>query len=147
MLRQFEKTNRELLQLVDRKVRTQEHKSILEIGVVSDKIALERDRLYWLMLNAATKLQEICKIIKVEYSQPGRPGTAAATGELVKVIAHGYQSYFERPTAYPSGPFFAVIRVMFSACGVKITSKDDEGNPDYSSAAPLRHIKTALKAL
>ena len=147
MLRQFEKTNRELLQLVDRKVQIQEDKNILEIGVVSDEIALERDRLYWLMLNAANQLQEICKIIKEEYSQPGRPSADAATGELVKVIAHVYQNLFEKPTAYTSGPFSAVLRIVFSACGVKITSKDDEGKPDYSSAEPLRHIKAALKAL
>lgn len=141
MLRHFEKTQKELLQLVDRKVKAQENKSILEIGVVSDEMVLEHDRLYWLMLTAAMKLKEIVTVIQNESSSPGRPATDSATGDFVKIVAHGFKNFFEKPTAYGSSkdeiedkPFFAVVQIALEACG--LPSKD-----------PSRHIKAALKSL
>jgi hypothetical protein len=140
MLRHFEKTSEELFAFIDQGLTAEEKKSIFDIGVACDVEVCERERLRWLMLSAGTQLKEICKIIKEDHSQPGRPSADAATGELVKVIAHGFQNHFQKPTGYrpsknpESGPFFAVVQIALKACELPF---------EY----PERHIRAALKSL
>ena len=133
MLRRFEKTSEELFAFIDGKLTAEEKKSVFDIGAVCDVEVCERERLHWLMISAASQLQEVCRIIKEDHSEPGRPSAEKATGELVKLIAHAFQTHFEKPT-YQSGPFFSMIQIVFESC--QLLFQD-----------PSRHIKAALKTL
>jgi hypothetical protein len=157
MLRRFEKAREELLRLVDHKVKAQENKSVLEIGLLSGaipsssskmakavaSIVEEESRLYWLMNTAAMQLKEIMSIIAIDEGDPGRPKGEDATGGLVSAMAFSFQYHLEKPSAYgysksldtlERNPFFAVVQLTLEACGLPFED-------------PSRHIKAALKRL
>jgi hypothetical protein len=149
MLGRFKKAEEDLYILIDKHqdskkdVCLKEKRNIFDNSIFSeDAMILEKERLHYLLLAAAMQLKEIITIIKDESGEPGRPSADVATGQLVKIIAHGFQNYFgEKPTGHISrpdlrtpSPFFPVIQVVLDACGL-------------SSIDPSRHIRAALKTL
>jgi hypothetical protein len=146
MVRRFTKAKEDLFQLVDRKIKTRESKSVLEFGIDSGEITnpglrglhrrriFEYQRLHWLMYTAAIKLDEILRIIKAEASNPGRPKAEDAVGDFVTLIARCFDQHLKRPTAYNDGPFCSVVRIALQAVGLP-------------SEYPSRHIKVALRNL
>jgi hypothetical protein len=149
MLGRFKKAEEDLYTLIDKHQNSKqdiclkEKRNIFDNSIFSeDAMILEKERLHYLLLAAAMQLKEIITIIKDESGEPGRPSADVATGQLVKIIAHGFQNYFgEKPTGHISrpdlrtpSPFFPVIQVVLDACGL-------------SSIDPSRHIRAALKTL
>lgn len=149
MLGRFKKAEEELYTLIDKHrdskqdVCLKEKKNIFDNSIFSnDAMILEKQRLHYLLLAAATQLKEIITIIKDESGEPGRPSADVATGELVKIIAHGFQNHFEKPTGHLTSPkanvkpspFFPVVQITLEACGLPYEN-------------PLRHIRVALKTL
>ena len=146
MLGRFEKAEAELYKLIDKHrdskqdVPLRGKKNLFDYSIFSDDaMILEKEKLHYLVLAAATQLKEIMSIIKDESGTPGRPAHDAASGELVKIIAHAFQNHFdERPTGHLSkssaSPFYDVVQIALEACGLP---------SDY----PDRHIRAALKTL
>jgi hypothetical protein len=151
MLGRFKKAEEDLYTLIDKHQNSKqdiclkEKKNIFDDCIFSDStMILEKQRLHYLILAVATQLKEIQEILKSESAKPGRPSADVATGELVKIIAHGFQNHFaERPTGHltslksnPSkpSPFFPVVQIALEACGLQIED-------------PSRHIRAALKTL
>ena len=149
MLGHFEKAEKDLYALIDKhrdskqNIPLIEKSNILDYTYLSDSMILEKERLHYLMLTAASQLKEIVGIIKSESaSKTGRPSNDVATGELVKIIAHAFQSHFERPTGHVSSvnaninpsPFYPVVQIALEACGLPHEN-------------PRRHIQAALKII
>lgn len=146
MLGRFRKAEDELYKLIDKhrdpknNVPLVAKKNLFDQGIFSDDaVIMEKERLHYLVLAAASQLKEIISLIQDEHGAPGRPANDAATGELVKIIAHAYQGHFERPTGNvsksPQKPsFYGVVQAALEACGM-------------ASEDPSRHIRAALKTL
>ena len=146
MFGRFEKAEKELYNLIDKRrdpkedVSLVEKKSIFDYAFLSDSMILERQRLHYLMLAAASQLKEIMNMMKDESGGPGRPSVDAATGDLVEIIAHGFKNFFEKPTGTKLAskperqPFFSIIQIVLEAC-------------DMPCSDPSRHIKKAIKNL
>ena len=144
MLGRFEKAEQELYTLIDRhkddkqNVSLKTKKNLFDDSIFScDAMILEKERLHYLMLAAASQLKEINDILKNESANKvGRPSADVATGDLVKVIAYAFSSYFSKPTAHLSinNPFLNVVKIALEACDLPF---DD----------PSRHIRAAIKML
>ncbi|MFO7553817.1 MAG: hypothetical protein R6W88_01310 [Desulfobacterales bacterium] len=154
-LGRFEKAEAELYNLIDKRrdpklnVPLKEKGNLLDFSIYQDStVILERQRLHYLVLAAASQLKEIIALLKEETRNPGRPSADAATGDLVKIIAHGFNNFFERPTSHihkdqdrhgvvsgvnPS-PFYPLVQIALEACGLPYED-------------PSRHIRAALKTL
>jgi len=147
-LGRFEKAEAELYNLIDKRrdpklnVLLKEKTSLMDFSIYQDDtVILEKQRLHYLMLTAATQLKEIIAIIKEEHSGiPGRPSADTATGKLVKIIACVFNNFFEKPTGHKLAgkperqPFFSIVQIALEAC-----------NLPYKD--PSRHIKEAINNL
>ena len=138
VLRRFEKTQKELGRLLDKKTSFQEKADIFDGEIHSPETVFEKESLHWLMVSVSMQLKVITEKIQDGRNKAGRPVTVA--GDLVEKILIGFEGHFGRPSGYSnpniptSGPFFAVVQIALEACG--LPAED-----------PSRHIKKALKTL